>query len=66
MCPADGLAYLPAQAGPGFSIPSTPAALWNWLPWADERQAGLVFVAFGHSFDAFEALLNRMAGKDDG
>ncbi|MET0084216.1 MAG: Dyp-type peroxidase, partial [Sedimenticola sp.] len=36
------------------------------MPWADEQQAGLVFVAFGHSFDAFEALLNRMAGKDDG
>ena len=36
------------------------------MPWADERQAGLVFVAFGRSFDAFEALLNRMAGEDDG
>jgi putative iron-dependent peroxidase len=35
------------------------------MPWADERQAGLVFVAFGHSFDAFEALLNRMTGVDD-
>ncbi|MCG8488456.1 MAG: Dyp-type peroxidase [Chromatiales bacterium] len=36
------------------------------MPWADEHQAGLVFVAFGHSFNAFEALLNRMTGKDDG
>lgn len=36
------------------------------MPWANEHQAGLVFVAFGHSFDAFEALLNRMVGKDDG
>ncbi|MEW8347788.1 MAG: Dyp-type peroxidase [Candidatus Thiodiazotropha taylori] len=36
------------------------------MPWADEHQAGLVFVAFGHSFDAFEALLTRMTGKDDG
>jgi hypothetical protein len=27
---------------------------------------GLVFVAFGKSFDAFEALLNRMVGKEDG
>ncbi|MBW9256452.1 MAG: Dyp-type peroxidase [Candidatus Thiodiazotropha sp. (ex. Lucinisca nassula)] len=36
------------------------------MPWADEHQAGLVFVAFGHSFDAFEALLRRMTGKDDG
>ncbi|MCG7894146.1 MAG: Dyp-type peroxidase [Candidatus Thiodiazotropha taylori] len=36
------------------------------MPWADEHQAGLVFVAFGHSFDAFEALLTRMTGKEDG
>jgi len=36
------------------------------MPWADARQAGLVFVAFGHSFDAFEAQLQRMVGKDDG
>ncbi len=36
------------------------------MPWADANQAGLVFIAFGHSFDAFEALLNRMVGKDDG
>jgi putative iron-dependent peroxidase len=36
------------------------------MPWADERQAGLVFVAFGNSFDAFEALLRRMVGIEDG
>ncbi|MBT3032387.1 MAG: Dyp-type peroxidase [Candidatus Thiodiazotropha sp. (ex Codakia orbicularis)] len=36
------------------------------MPWADEHQSGLVFVAFGHSLDAFEALLSRMTGKDDG
>jgi putative iron-dependent peroxidase len=36
------------------------------MPWANENQMGLVFTAFGHSFDAFEALLNRMIGKDDG
>jgi putative iron-dependent peroxidase len=36
------------------------------MPWADADQAGLVFVAFGHSLDAFEALLKRMTGKDDG
>ena len=36
------------------------------MPWSDSQQAGLVFVAFGKSFDAFEALLNRMVGKDDG
>ena len=36
------------------------------MPWSDSERSGLVFVAFGHSFDAFEALLHRMVGKDDG
>ena len=36
------------------------------MPWADDKQAGLVFVAFGHSLAAFEALLRRMIGEDDG
>lgn len=36
------------------------------MPWADAAQSGLVFVAFGHSFDAFEAQLQRMTGEDDG
>lgn len=36
------------------------------MPWAENMQAGLMFVAFGHSFDAFEAIMNRMIGLDDG
>ena len=36
------------------------------MPWAEGRRAGLVFVAFGRSFDAFEAQLGRMAGHEDG
>ena len=36
------------------------------MPWADVHQAGLVFVAFGNSFDAFDALLRRMVGAEDG
>jgi putative iron-dependent peroxidase len=36
------------------------------MPWSDERRAGLAFVAFGRSFDAFEAQLRRMAGAEDG
>ena len=36
------------------------------MPWADDKQAGLVFTAFGHSLDAFEALLKRMVGEEDG
>ena len=36
------------------------------MPWADEFDAGLHFVAFGKSFDAFEAQLQRMIGAEDG
>lgn len=45
-----------------------PAAfvLRRSMPWADASGEGLMFVAFGHSFDAFEAQLRRMIGLDDG
>jgi putative iron-dependent peroxidase len=45
-----------------------PAAfvLRRSMPWADEHKAGLLFVAFGKSFDAFEAQLRRMSGAEDG
>jgi putative iron-dependent peroxidase len=36
------------------------------MPFADPAGEGLMFVAFGHSLDAFEAQLRRMAGLDDG
>ena len=36
------------------------------MPWADDSWEGLVFVSFGNSLNAFEALLNRMVGADDG
>lgn len=36
------------------------------MPWADETRCGLVFTAFGASFDAYEALLRRMVGAEDG
>ncbi len=36
------------------------------MPWTDGTKAGLIFVAFGHSFDAFEAQLARMSGAEDG
>jgi porphyrinogen peroxidase len=46
----------------------TPEAfvLRRSMPWADTTRAGLVFVAFGRSVDAFEAQLKRMAGAEDG
>jgi len=36
------------------------------MPWANEQNTGLVFVAFGHSYDAFESLLESMLGLKDG
>ncbi len=36
------------------------------MPWAEGNEAGLNFVAFGKSLDAFEAILKRMIGADDG
>jgi putative iron-dependent peroxidase len=36
------------------------------MPWMMSMQAGLMFVAFGKSFHAFEAQMRRMAGVDDG
>ena len=46
----------------------TPEAfiLRRSMPWIENQQAGLMFVAFGKSFDAFEVLLSHMAGQDDG
>ena len=36
------------------------------MPWAVGGKAGLMFVAFGKSFDAFDAQMRRMVGLDDG
>ncbi len=36
------------------------------MPWAYGNKAGLMFVSFGCSFDAFEAQLKRMCGAEDG
>ncbi len=46
----------------------TPEAfiLRRSMPWANDDNAGLYFVAFGKSFDAFEAQLQRMSGAEDG
>lgn len=46
----------------------TPPAfvLRRSMPWADATGAGLMFVAFGRSLDAYEAQLRRMVGLEDG
>ena len=46
----------------------TPEAfmLRRSMPWSDGMNAGLMFVAFGKSFDAFDVMLKRMIGEEDG
>lgn len=36
------------------------------MPWVEGARAGLVFVSFGHSLDAFDVQMRRMVGADDG
>lgn len=36
------------------------------MPWTCGHDAGLIFVAFAHTLDHFEALLQRMTGVEDG
>jgi porphyrinogen peroxidase len=36
------------------------------MPWSDGANSGLIFAAFGKSFEAFEQQLARMVGADDG
>lgn len=46
----------------------TPEAfiLRRSMPWVEGAKEGLMFVGFGFSFNAFEALLHRMVGAEDG
>ena len=57
-------AHVKRTAQEGF----TPEAfvLRRSMPWAEGNTGGLVFVAFGKSFAAFEAQLRRMTGAEDG
>jgi len=36
------------------------------MPWMEGMDGGLIFVSFGKSFAAFEAILKRMIGNEDG
>ncbi len=36
------------------------------MPWAEGGQAGLMFLAFGHSTEAFDVQMRRMSGAEDG
>jgi putative iron-dependent peroxidase len=61
---APGSAHVKRAAQESFS----PEAfmLRRSMPWADSTGEGLLFVAFGKSFDAFDAVLHRMIGMEDG
>jgi putative iron-dependent peroxidase len=61
---APASAHVKRTAQESFS----PAAyvLRRSMSWTCGAQSGLVFVAFGHSFDAFEVLMRHMVGLDDG
>jgi putative iron-dependent peroxidase len=48
------------------SFEPTAFVLRRSMPWAEGMRGGLNFVAFGRSFDAFEAQLKRMVGAEDG
>lgn len=57
-------AHVKRTAQESFSPPAF--VLRRSMPWASGLEAGLMFVAFGHSLDAFEAQLRRMVGTEDG
>lgn len=46
----------------------TPEAfmLRRSMPWVKGAENGLIFVAFGKDFSAFDSIMNRMLGHDDG
>jgi putative iron-dependent peroxidase len=61
---APASAHVKRTAQESFDPPAF--VLRRSMPWARDAQAGLLFVAFGQSLDAFEAQMYRMAGLDDG
>lgn len=61
---APASAHVKRTAQESFSPPAF--ILRRSMPWNDATREGLVFVAFGHSLDAFETILKRMVGMEDG
>jgi putative iron-dependent peroxidase len=61
---APASAHVKRTAQESFDPPSF--VVRRSMPWSDATRAGLVFVAFGASLDAYERQLRRMAGLDDG
>jgi putative iron-dependent peroxidase len=61
---APAAAHVKRAAQEDFTPPAF--VLRRSMPYADPGGQGLVFVAFGRSLDAFDAILARMTGQDDG
>lgn len=71
-----GLRDFPVHSGAAVAVPSTPAALWCWLRGEDPgvllHRSREIRAALSPAFrlestiDAFEALLARMVGAEDG
>ena len=57
-------AHVKRTAQEGFAPPAF--LVRRSMPWVDEDGEGLLFIAFGRSLDAYDALLSRMAGVEDG
>jgi putative iron-dependent peroxidase len=60
---APAWAHVKRTAQESFSPPAF--VLRRSMAWTDPEREGLVFVAFGNSFDAFESQLRRMLGLED-
>jgi putative iron-dependent peroxidase len=61
---APASAHVKRSAQESFDPPAF--MLRRSMPWSTGHQHGLEFIAFGHSFDAYEAVMRRMAGLEDG
>lgn len=61
---APASAHVKRSAQESFSPPAF--MLRRSMPWAGTREQGLEFIAYGKSLDAFEAMMRRMAGLEDG
>lgn len=61
---APAWAHVKRTAQETFSPPAF--VLRRSMPFSDGRAHGLVFVAFGRTLDAFETILQRMVGAEDG
>ncbi|MBI4989297.1 MAG: Dyp-type peroxidase [Rhodocyclales bacterium] len=61
---APASAHVKRSAQESFEPPAF--MLRRSMPWATAHEQGLEFIAFGHSPDAFEQVMRRMAGQEDG